>query len=181
MPYTPTYVLPEQLDMMETANIMSGNSELRKKQFPLNNKLSLFGKANNGGGGAQSSNGMSANVAAAAAAAAANGNSFSFPDGGWVCCQCQNYNFSGRVKCNRCQKQKTKLDYNGKPRHLLKKQESGANLCQSGGGGYGPDTPTLFPSHLYTQQTPTLVDEDNDGAVSVSNEDDIQVTLNDFD
>lgn len=33
---------------------------------------------------------------------------FSFPDGGWVCSQCQNYNFSGRVKCNRCQKVKTK-------------------------------------------------------------------------
>lgn len=27
--------------------------------------------------------------------------SFSFPDGGWVCSFCQNYNFYGRVKCNR--------------------------------------------------------------------------------
>ena len=46
-------------------------------------------------------------------------------------------------------------------------------MCHTGGGGYGPDTPTLFPSHLYTPQTPTLVDEDNDGTVSVVNEDDI--------
>ena len=48
------------------------------------------------------------------------GNDFSFPDGGWVCSQCQNYNFLGRVKCNRCQKPKSKLDANGKPKHLLK-------------------------------------------------------------
>lgn len=46
---------------------------------------------------------------------------FNFPDGGWVCSQCQNYNFSGRVKCNRCNKVKTKQDFNGKPKHLLKK------------------------------------------------------------
>jgi hypothetical protein len=47
---------------------------------------------------------------------------FHFPDGGWVCSSCQNYNFMGRVKCNRCQKQKSKSDFNGKPKHLLKKQ-----------------------------------------------------------
>lgn len=29
---------------------------------------------------------------------------FDFPDGGWVCSSCQNYNFFGRQKCNRCQK-----------------------------------------------------------------------------
>lgn len=46
---------------------------------------------------------------------------FNFPDGGWVCSSCQNYNFMGRVKCNRCQKQKSKTDFNGKPKHLLKK------------------------------------------------------------
>lgn len=45
---------------------------------------------------------------------------FDFPDGGWVCSGCQNYNFLGRQKCNRCHKQKTKLDLNGKPKHLLK-------------------------------------------------------------
>eukprot|EP00350_Pseudokeronopsis_sp_OXSARD2_P001937 CAMPEP_0170551154 /NCGR_PEP_ID=MMETSP0211-20121228/9187_1 /TAXON_ID=311385 /ORGANISM="Pseudokeronopsis sp., Strain OXSARD2" /LENGTH=131 /DNA_ID=CAMNT_0010858151 /DNA_START=919 /DNA_END=1314 /DNA_ORIENTATION=+ len=48
-------------------------------------------------------------------------NQFNFPDGGWVCSQCQNYNFCGRVKCNRCNKVKTKQDFNGKPKHLLKK------------------------------------------------------------
>ena len=48
---------------------------------------------------------------------------FNFPDGGWVCSTCQNYNFMGRLKCNRCHKQKSKTDFNGKPKHLLKKPE----------------------------------------------------------
>lgn len=48
---------------------------------------------------------------------------FDFPDGGWVCNDCQNYNFYGRPKCNRCQKQKTRQDFNGKPRHLLKQTQ----------------------------------------------------------
>ena len=52
-------------------------------------------------------------------------NQFNFPDGGWVCCQCQNYNFYGRLKCNRCQKVKSKQDFNGKPKHLLKKGQEG--------------------------------------------------------
>jgi len=46
---------------------------------------------------------------------------FTFPDGGWVCSQCQNYNFLGRQRCHRCTKVKTKHDYNGKPKHLLKR------------------------------------------------------------
>ena len=54
---------------------------------------------------------------------------FNFPDGGWVCSQCQNYNFSGRVKCNRCNKGKSKLDYNGKPKHLLKKGPLNESIC----------------------------------------------------
>lgn len=45
---------------------------------------------------------------------------FKFPNGGWVCCQCQNYNFNGRKKCNRCKKDKTNTDFNGKPLHMLK-------------------------------------------------------------
>ena len=49
---------------------------------------------------------------------------FAFPDGGWVCSQCQNYNFAGRVRCNRCTKQKSKTDFNGKPKHLLKKPKN---------------------------------------------------------
>ena len=37
-------------------------------------------------------------------------SSFSFPEGGWVCSTCQNYNFYGRHKCNRCQKLKSLED-----------------------------------------------------------------------
>lgn len=47
---------------------------------------------------------------------------FKFPDGGWVCLACKNYNFCGRVKCNRCGKNKTKDDPVGKPKHLLKRE-----------------------------------------------------------
>lgn len=50
----------------------------------------------------------------------ASKSEFDFPDGGWVCSGCQNYNFFGRQKCNRCLKIKTKLDLNGKPKHLLR-------------------------------------------------------------
>ena len=45
---------------------------------------------------------------------------FNFPDGGWVCFNCQNYNFYGRLKCNRCLKLKSCIDIDGKPKHLLK-------------------------------------------------------------
>ena len=48
---------------------------------------------------------------------------FKFPDGGWVCSSCQNYNFYGRIKCNRCFKVKTEVDMNGKPKHLLLKKK----------------------------------------------------------
>lgn len=46
---------------------------------------------------------------------------FVIPDGGWVCLMCQNYNFYGRVKCNRCGKIKTKEDPIGRPKYFLKK------------------------------------------------------------
>ena len=45
---------------------------------------------------------------------------FAFPDGGWVCSLCQNYNFYGRTRCNRCNKKRTKEDVEGKPDHLRK-------------------------------------------------------------
>ena len=48
--------------------------------------------------------------------------SFDFPDGGWVCCVCQNYNFQGRVRCNRCEKVKSTQDQEGKPKHLIRHQ-----------------------------------------------------------
>ena len=49
---------------------------------------------------------------------------FHFPDGGWVCSVCQNYNFCGRVHCNRCGKTKAKNDHVGKPKHLLRKENT---------------------------------------------------------
>lgn len=52
----------------------------------------------------------------------ANPSAFSFPDGGWVCSFCQNYNFYGRTKCNRCSKAKTKEDCEGKPQHIIRKE-----------------------------------------------------------
>lgn len=39
-----------------------------------------------------------------------------------MCSECQNYNFQGRNKCNRCLKHKTRTDYNGKPKHILRHQ-----------------------------------------------------------
>jgi hypothetical protein len=47
---------------------------------------------------------------------------FNFPDGGWVCAQCKNYNFYGRMKCNRCNKAKTTNDVEGKPQHIIRKE-----------------------------------------------------------
>ena len=45
---------------------------------------------------------------------------FEFPEGGWECSKCQNYNFKGRKECNRCKKPKTTKDLTGKPSHLVK-------------------------------------------------------------
>ena len=45
---------------------------------------------------------------------------FEFPDGGWECSKCQNYNFKGRKECNRCKKVRTVKDLSGKPAHLQK-------------------------------------------------------------
>ena len=58
-----------------------------------------------------------------AQAAGAMKENFDFPDGGWVCSQCQNYNFKGRVKCNRCHKSKSGCDQDGKPKHLIRQNE----------------------------------------------------------
>ena len=49
-------------------------------------------------------------------------STFNFPDGGWVCSYCQNYNFCGRLKCNRWYKVKTKEDCDGKPQHIIRKE-----------------------------------------------------------
>ena len=58
-------------------------------------------------------------------------DSFNFPDGGWECFTCKNYNFSGRQKCNRCNKVKSKTDYNGKPKHLLKQNSVTSSSTKS--------------------------------------------------
>lgn len=52
---------------------------------------------------------------------------FEFPDGGWECSKCQNYNFKGRKECNRCKKARTKQDLSGKPLHLLKSEQKDAS------------------------------------------------------
>ena len=36
--------------------------------------------------------------------------SFLFPDGGWECSRCLNYNFKGRKECNRCKKIRSSVD-----------------------------------------------------------------------
>jgi hypothetical protein len=46
--------------------------------------------------------------------------SFDFPDGGWECSKCQNYNFKGRKECFRCKKGKDQEDHEGKPEHMYK-------------------------------------------------------------
>ena len=43
---------------------------------------------------------------------------FDFPEGGWECSKCQNYNFKGRDNCYRCKKDKSDEDYEGKPKHM---------------------------------------------------------------
>ena len=48
-----------------------------------------------------------------------NKQSFDFPDGGWECNKCQNYNFKGRKSCFRCKKSKNAEDCDGKPEHML--------------------------------------------------------------
>ena len=47
-----------------------------------------------------------------------NKRQFSFPDGGWECSKCQNYNFKGRKSCHRCKKAKCEADIEGKPEHM---------------------------------------------------------------
>ena len=45
-------------------------------------------------------------------------DAFRFPDGGWECSKCQNYNFKGRKNCHRCKKARTEEDTEGKPQHM---------------------------------------------------------------
>ena len=52
------------------------------------------------------------------ATAPSDSRCFSFPDGGWECSKCQNYNFKGRKSCHRCKKPKSNDDAEGKPEHM---------------------------------------------------------------
>ena len=51
---------------------------------------------------------------------------YEFPDGGWECSKCHNYNFKRRKDCNRCKKRKTSKDIDGKPCHILKAEDEGS-------------------------------------------------------
>lgn len=53
---------------------------------------------------------------------------FDFPDGGWECSKCQNYNFKGRKECHRCKKAKDDEDQEGKPTHMFLPAEEKAAL-----------------------------------------------------
>jgi len=37
-------------------------------------------------------------------------SNFEFPEGGWECSTCSNYNFKGRKQCHRCKKDKDDTD-----------------------------------------------------------------------
>ena len=56
----------------------------------------------------------------------ANDNCFEFPDGGWECSKCQNYNFKGRKQCHRCKKPKTVKDTTGRPEHMFRPEDERA-------------------------------------------------------
>lgn len=58
-------------------------------------------------------------------------NNFDFPDGGWECSKCQNYNFKGRKNCHRCKKIKCDNDIEGKPEHMSMAPEKKAALKQA--------------------------------------------------
>lgn len=52
---------------------------------------------------------------------------FAFPDGGWECSSCCNYNFKGRKRCHRCNKTMNETDKVAKPEHMsLSEQERAA-------------------------------------------------------
>jgi len=57
--------------------------------------------------------------------------SFDFPEGGWECSTCSNYNFKGRKQCYRCKKDFSQNDMQGKPKHMLMQDEEKAALKAS--------------------------------------------------
>ena len=59
-------------------------------------------------------------------------NDFKFPDGGWECGKCQNYNFKGRKECHRCKKAKGDDDCEGMPQHLTMSPNQRADAKKKG-------------------------------------------------
>jgi hypothetical protein len=57
---------------------------------------------------------------------------FKFPDGGWECSKCQNYNFKGRKECHRCKKSKCDDDNEGMPTHLTMSPNQRADAKKKG-------------------------------------------------
>lgn len=57
---------------------------------------------------------------------------FKFPDGGWECSKCQNYNFKGRKECHRCKKPKASDDCEGMPQHLTMSPNQRAEAKKKG-------------------------------------------------
>lgn len=66
----------------------------------------------------QSTPGISPNETGEKSSLKKSKGNFEFPEGGWECSKCQNYNFKGRKECNRCKKPKTTKDTTGKPVHM---------------------------------------------------------------
>lgn len=58
-------------------------------------------------------------------------DNFNFPDGGWECSKCQNYNFKGRKNCHRCKKSKDDEDIEGKPEHMMMAPQAKAAMKAS--------------------------------------------------
>jgi len=60
---------------------------------------------------------------------------FAFPDGGWECGMCNNYNFKGRAKCFRCKKVRDLKDYEGKPKHIrqMENKKNKAKIARQNG------------------------------------------------
>jgi hypothetical protein len=53
---------------------------------------------------------------------------FTFPDGGWECSMCNNYNFQLRQNCFRCKKERDETDFAGKPKHIRKAENKRAKI-----------------------------------------------------
>jgi len=81
---------------------------------------------------------------------------FKFPDGGWECSKCQNYNFKGRKECHRCKKSKNDEDCEGMPTHLTMSPNQRADAKKKG----------LLKNKKQNSVETNIVECDEDQAVS---------------